>query len=217
MRHTRKPYELILVDNGSTDGTAAYLEEIKNRPDPQRVLVLTNADNRGNPRACNQGWQASKGRFVAFVHNDAVVTEGWLDGLVAWALHEWPGVGMVGPVSNVTRAPQHVPTDYQNLDQMADFARGRQQEYARKAVIADRLTGFCLLTRREVLEKVGGFDERFQLGFADDDLSLKIVTGGLALAGGPERLRASFRRPHRGRAGTQRQCSFARGYAAFPR
>src|SRR5205807_2013812 len=54
LQHTRPPYELVLVDNGSTDGTPAYLEEIQRRPGPQRVLVLRNADNRGFAAGTNQ-------------------------------------------------------------------------------------------------------------------------------------------------------------------
>ena len=47
LRHTRAPFELILVDNGSTDGTPAYLEEIPGLPGPERVVVLRNESNRG--------------------------------------------------------------------------------------------------------------------------------------------------------------------------
>jgi hypothetical protein len=54
-QRTRPPYELILVDNGSTDGTAAFLEEVRRRPGPQRVEIIRNDRNRGFPGGCNQG------------------------------------------------------------------------------------------------------------------------------------------------------------------
>jgi Glycosyl transferase family 2 len=85
---TRAPYELVLVDNGARDGTAAYLEEIKQRPGPERVLVLSNPENVGFPWACNQGWRHAQGRIVVFLRNDTVVTEGWLEGLFTAALAE---------------------------------------------------------------------------------------------------------------------------------
>src|SRR5262249_46256136 len=47
LRHTRSPYELILVDNGSTDETPAYLEEVTRRPGPARVVVIRNTENKG--------------------------------------------------------------------------------------------------------------------------------------------------------------------------
>ncbi len=53
-RHTRAPWELIAVDNGSTDGTAAYLAGVRHAA-PFRVEVVANLENRGFPAACNQG------------------------------------------------------------------------------------------------------------------------------------------------------------------
>src|SRR5262249_27250458 len=55
LRHTRAPYELILVDNGSTDGTPGYLEEIRRRHGPARIEVIRNETNLGFPAGCNQG------------------------------------------------------------------------------------------------------------------------------------------------------------------
>jgi GT2 family glycosyltransferase/tetratricopeptide (TPR) repeat protein len=169
LRHTRPPYELVLVDNGSTDGTPAYLDALRSRPGPVRVEVLRNETNRGFPAGCNQALARTRGRYVVFLNNDTVVPAGWLDGLVAWATHDWPHVGLVGAVSNYAPPPQLVAADYAGLDGLAAFAARRAHEYARRAVRVDRLSGFCLLARRDVLEQVGGFDERFGLGFFDDD------------------------------------------------
>jgi GT2 family glycosyltransferase/Flp pilus assembly protein TadD len=182
LRHTRPPYELILVDNGSRDGTVGYLEEVRSRPGPARVEVFTNATNVGFPAGCNQALARARGRYVVFLNNDTVVTEGWLDGLIAWSLHDWPRVGLVGAVTNYSRPPQQVPVDYTAVDDMPAFAARRRQQYAGKALRVERLTGFCLLARREVLEQLGGFDERFGLGFFDDDdLSVRARQAGLHL------------------------------------
>src|SRR5262249_20880414 len=70
---------------------------------------------------------------------------------------------------NYSRPPQQMPCDYTSLDDLPAFAARRRQEYARKAMQVDRLTGFCLLVRREVLDRVGGYDEQYGLGFFDDD------------------------------------------------
>src|SRR5207247_380959 len=96
-------------------------------------------------------------------------TEGWLDGLINWALFDWPKVGMVGPVTNQASEPQRVPVDYAELDGLESFASRCRQEKAGQAIQVQRLTGFCLLVRREVLQAVGGYDEQFGLGFFDDD------------------------------------------------
>src|SRR5439155_20826549 len=71
-RSTDEPYELIVVDNASTDGTLDYLNSCGN------VHVIANNDNRGFPAAANQGIQAATGKQVLLLNNDCVVTPGWL-------------------------------------------------------------------------------------------------------------------------------------------
>jgi GT2 family glycosyltransferase/Tfp pilus assembly protein PilF len=166
LRWTRPPYELILVDNGSTDGTLEYLRTIEGPP--VRVQVIRNESNLGYSAGCNQALARSSGRYLVFLNNDTIVTEGWLDRLIAWALHE-PRVGLVGPVTNAATEPQQVSADYADLAGLPEFAARRRQEKAGHASRVDRLTGFCLLVRREVFEQVGNFDEQFGLGFFDDD------------------------------------------------
>jgi GT2 family glycosyltransferase/glycosyltransferase involved in cell wall biosynthesis/ankyrin repeat protein/predicted Zn-dependent protease len=175
LRHTRAPYELVLVDNGSTDGTPAYMEEIRRRPGPERVEVIHNDTNRGFPVACNQALARARGRYVVLLNNDTIVTENWLDRLIKCVLHQWPYVGLVGPVTNWP-PPQNVPVDYQDQDgHFTDlsgidaFAARRAREYRGRAREVELLVGFCLLARREVLERVGAFDERFGLGYGDDN------------------------------------------------
>src|SRR3954453_22733918 len=73
MRHTRAPWELIAVDNGSTDGPATHLAGVRDAA-PVRVEVLTNPEDRGVPAACDQGLRAARGRYLVLLHNDAVVT-----------------------------------------------------------------------------------------------------------------------------------------------
>ncbi|HKI33740.1 MAG TPA: glycosyltransferase [Gemmataceae bacterium] len=169
LRHSRSPYELIVVDNGSTDGTPEYLAALARRPGPARVEVIRNESNRGFPAGCNQALARAGGEYVVFLNNDTVLTPGWLDGLVGWARHDWPRVGLVGPVTNCAPDAQGVRPGYSSLDDLGAFAVGRRQAFAGKTLAVRRLTGFCLLARREVLERVGGFDERFGAGFFDDD------------------------------------------------
>jgi len=182
LRFTRAPYEVIVVDNASPDGTPALLEEFRQRPGPARFEVVRNAENLGFGRACNQGIAASRGRYVVLLNNDAVVTPGWLDKLVALSLHDWPTVGMTGPVSNAATPEQTVEATYADAQQMLAFAAAHAARFAGQARARDRLSGFCLLVRREVLDAVGAFDERFGLGFfEDDDLSLRARKAGYRL------------------------------------
>lgn len=169
IHHTRMPYELIFVDNGSVDGTSQYLQQLPTRAGPARVHVIRNEKNLGFPAGCNQAFAAAKGHYLLLLNNDTIVTAGWLEGLIAPALHDWPTVGLVGPVSNFASTPQSIPTDYNDIDGIDRFAAKRSSEFCDRVMEARRLTGFCLLLRREVLDSIGGFDERFGLGFFDDD------------------------------------------------
>src|SRR5262249_1298615 len=80
---------------------------------------------------------------------------------------------------------QQIPVSYDRarLDGLLEFAARRRQEFAGQALAVERLTGFCLLVRREVLEKIGVLDERFGKGFfEDDDFCGRARAGGFKLA-----------------------------------
>jgi protein O-GlcNAc transferase len=182
LQHTRPPYELLLVDNGSTDGTPAYLNDLKTRPGPQRVAVICNDTNRGFAAGCNQGLAESHGRYLVLLNNDTVVTPGWLEGLIAWSLDDWPHVGLVGPMTNYCTPPQAVSIDYRTPEELVAFAAHRRQAFAGQAVAVRRLMGFCLFLRREVWDTIGGLDESFGLGyFEDDDLCMRAREAGFRL------------------------------------
>jgi glycosyltransferase involved in cell wall biosynthesis len=82
VRHTRRPWELIVVDNGSTDGTAIYLAGVHDAA-AVPVTVISNRENRGFPAAINQGLAAARGEYLVMLNNDVVVTDAWLDQLTA--------------------------------------------------------------------------------------------------------------------------------------
>lgn len=170
--HTPEPLEIIVIDNGSTDGTNEYL---KLQDD---VHVITNELNLGFPKACNQGLRYAHGEQLLLLNNDVVVTPGWLTGLLR-ALHSSPDIGLVGPCSNQVSGEQKVPTNYSNLDDLASFARRWTESHCGHRQEVSRLVGFCLLMRRCVVETIGWLDERFGLGnFEDDDYCRRAILAG---------------------------------------
>jgi glycosyltransferase involved in cell wall biosynthesis len=81
-QHTRPPWELLVIDNGSTDGTRDYLAGVQDAS-PVPVTVIANSTNLGFPAAINLGLQHARGEYLVLLNNDVVVTEGWLDQLIA--------------------------------------------------------------------------------------------------------------------------------------
>ena len=83
-RYTRQPWELIVVDDGSTEETSAYLESVRDAVSVP-VTVITNVTSRGIAAAINQGLKAARGEYLVLLNNDVVVTDGWLGQLIALA------------------------------------------------------------------------------------------------------------------------------------
>ncbi len=176
-RHTSgASFEVIVVDNGSTDGTPEWLGTLRGN-----VRVIRNETNLGFAKACNQGARAARGRYVLFLNNDTVPLEGWLVPLVE-ELEYKPHVTVVGSkllyadgtiqhagvvFSKVFLTPYHL---YQHSRGDLPAANRRREFQA--------LTAACLMVRREAFEAVGGFDEGYLNGFEDVDLCLKIRERG---------------------------------------
>ena len=165
-RETDYPnFEVIVVDNASTDGTAEWLAS-KAAHEP-RLTVIANADNRGFSAANNQGLRASHGEFLCLLNNDTVVTRGWLSTLIGH-LRKSPKLGLVGPVSNMVGNEAKVPVGYTDIRDMPRWARAYCRQHDGETVPMIMLGFFCVALRREVYQKVGELDEQFGVGYFED-------------------------------------------------
>jgi len=177
-QHTKIPFELILVDNGSTDGTREYLTEFARTH--HNVKLILNDKNLGFAAGNNQGIRDAQGSYILLLNNDVVVTEGWLERLISH-LEQSLDIGMVGPMSNAVSGAQLVEkVPYgSSMKAMQKFARSFAYDNAGKTTLIVRLVGYCLLIRKEVIGIIGGLDENYISGnFEDDDLCLRSFIAG---------------------------------------
>lgn len=179
--NTPMPYEIIVVDNASTDGT---VEVLRRRGGSIRVGV--HPANLGFARAVNTGLMMSKGQSIVWLNPDMLVTENWLNNMLM-CLASRPDIGAVGPVTNhYIEGPQQMEVSYNTLSEMWTFAAKYNQKDSRRWVLTDRLASFCVLVKRETLEKTGYFDEgcRSRNGGNDDwMIRLRYLERMMAIAG----------------------------------
>ena len=176
IEHTPENYELIIVDNASESSTIKYLEKL--RAGNGAVMVIFNERNLGFPAAVNQGLRAASGKYVLLLNNDTIVTRGWLTGLIEKTFHD-PTIGLAGPVSNEVSGIQKIKTSYNSEPEMHLFAERRKSEIKNTITVFPRIAFLCTLIKREVIDAIGGLDERFSPGnFEDDDFCLRAQLAG---------------------------------------
>ncbi len=165
------PVEIVVVDNGSSDGSRAWLAA---QPD---VHLVANEANLGAPAARNQALAHAHGEYVVFLDNDVVVTRDWLARLLFHAEID-ARAACVGPVTDRAAHGQAIP--YAGGDAGLDaFAEARALSHRRQFRHASLLSSFCLLVKRSVVEALGGFDTAFSpWGFEDDDYTLRAALEG---------------------------------------
>jgi GT2 family glycosyltransferase len=159
-------FEVIVVDNASRDRTPDWLA--RQAAQEPRLRVILNAENRGYSGGNNQGLEAARGEFLCLLNNDTVVTHGWLSTLIGH-LRKMPEVGLVGPVGNMVGNEAMIPVGYRSVADMPRWAAAHCRDHDGETMPMNMLGFFCVLLRREVYEKVGPLDERFGVGFFEDD------------------------------------------------
>jgi GT2 family glycosyltransferase len=206
LKHSRPPFELIFLDIGSLDGTADYLAGLQaglefKSSDGIRIEVVRTETDLGLKDACQKALRQTLGEFVVLLNNDTVVTNGWLNQLIGMATFATT-IGLTGPMSNMAAPPQLVETipyrtfsseaasnanprgGFVDMTAVDNFAVNFRKEHQGNWMYAERLGGFCLLVKREVLDKVGkALDEWTDLSLFDSDiLSSKAKEAGYSLA-----------------------------------
>jgi GT2 family glycosyltransferase/glycosyltransferase involved in cell wall biosynthesis len=180
--HTKELFELIVVDNGSTDGTLEYLEsEARGRGPGDQIKIIKNKENLGFAAGNNQGMAAARGNYILLMNNDIVVTPGWLERMISCAERN-PNIGIVGPMSNYVSGPQlvkNVTYDIQTLNGLEDFATKFSNQHRWTIPTLFEGGGFLHADQKGCHRKIGGMDDSYGLGnFEDDDFSIRATLAG---------------------------------------
>ena len=174
-------YEIIIVDNNSTDNTKEYLELFKNN-NPSKAKVILNATNLGFAGGNNIGIRESSGDYIMLLNNDTIVTRGWLTNLLKH-LEQNPNLAMVGPVTNSIGNEAKIFVDYANMQELDRFAHKHTLSHQGQLITNPNVLAlFCTLIRKEIFQKEL-LDEQFGIGmFEDDDLSYRVKKEGWGIA-----------------------------------
>jgi len=184
-------YEIIIVDNGSGDGSIEMIE--KEYPE---LILIKNKENTGYGRANNQGIRKAKGKYVLILNPDTIVLPGSIEKLLGF-LEENPEVGACG-ASILDRNYQlfhpviYDPTIWEIIGKDTFLRRffprlsspRYRQPKERKEV--ERLSGCCFLARKRALKAAGLFDERIFLFYEEADLFFRLRQKGWAIYYLPE-------------------------------
>jgi GT2 family glycosyltransferase len=186
--------EIIVTDNASTDGSVALLESAF-----PSVAIERSSENVGFSRASNCSWRRARGELVLFLNSDTIVPRGAIVTMVAH-MKARPEIGALGPrlcnaegalemsfgtmLSLAAEAWQKLlNAGYRNgAGPLKGFVEAR---LARERDV-DWVSGACLMTRRALLETIGGFDESFFLYSEDVDLCARIRAQGKKIVFTPD-------------------------------
>jgi GT2 family glycosyltransferase/SAM-dependent methyltransferase len=178
--HTKEPFELIVVDNGSTDGTVEYLETgVRGRRSEVRIKIVKNKDNLGFAKGYNQGIAAAQGDYILLMNNGTVVTPNWLEGLISCA-KENSKMGIVGPMTDDKAAGIQSVADYGcvKIDRIEEYAEAFLERNRHRRKPSREISGFCMLFHRGLVERIGPFDEKLGQDSVSDDYCLRATLEG---------------------------------------
>ncbi|PIQ89377.1 MAG: hypothetical protein COV72_03280 [Candidatus Omnitrophica bacterium CG11_big_fil_rev_8_21_14_0_20_42_13] len=158
LKNTETPYRLIIIDNASQPEARDYLAGLREKF--KDLTIVRNEENLGYVKAVNQGIKLSSSEFVCLLNNDTIVCRGWLGEMLNIAVNNFQ-LGIINPSSNTLA--QALPKKY-TLEAYAESLNIFKGQWAELG----QCSGFCMLIRREVINKIGLFDETYEVGYFEE-------------------------------------------------
>jgi GT2 family glycosyltransferase len=171
----RSSFEVIVVDDQSSDETAEQLREVEG------LIRIRNDENLGFIDSCNRGAEAARGEYLVMLNNDTQVLDGWLDALLE-TFKRFPDTGMAGarlvyPDGKLQEAGGIVFGDGTGWNYgRGDDAQRPEYLYTREV---DYCSGACIMIPLSLYRELGGFDERYKPAYYEDnDLAFQVREQG---------------------------------------
>jgi len=167
----------IVIPSAGSEYLAGCIKSVKKYTTGYELIVITN-NYRGFPWACNEGIRQASNDYICFLNDDTLVSPGWLEGLRE--VFDIPNCGISGPSTCYSKGKQCNP---KIMDKRFKWTQYDINKYAgeleKDLFIQTDIYGFCMLTRKSILDKVGWFDEAFGLGnYEEDDLIYRMKLKG---------------------------------------
>ena len=189
MRISNHPTSVIIVNNSSSDHITELLDEYPN------LTIISNTDNYGFAKAANQGWQQGGSPFVVFINPDTRLLDYDYSNIINH-LAQNPRAGLAGPkMVNFDGSTQGSARGFYGVSTLLAGRRGPLTILFPNSKIVNRdlpnyaynndnpmqvdwISGACMFVKREVLERIGGFDQSFFMYFEDTDLCHRLARHG---------------------------------------
>ncbi len=199
LQHTQQiSFEIIVVDNGSTDGFVEAVKKIKS--DKATIVPIANKDNPGFAFANNQGLKVAQGKYVLFLNSDTLVKDNVVGNVFSWLEKNThiavAGVKIVGKDDKLQEAGGYFPSllrvfswmtiqdlplvdsiikPFHPLKKKSAFANN---SFFEKQQYLDWIIGAFVFVRKQVIDEVGGWDASYFMYTEDTDLCFRIKKAG---------------------------------------
>lgn len=168
-------FELITVNNASSDGTDNYFNSL---PNTKKIKTVKDV---GSVDGFNAGIECAEGKYVVLIGNGFILTEKWINNLLT-CIESDEFIGMVSPGSNIASNYQEIECKYNSIDAMQEFARNYNESDPKKWEQRLKISSSVSMFRTDLLRSIHGYDPSFYYGeLCDEDISIRIRRYGYKL------------------------------------
>jgi len=206
--NTLVPTRLIIIDNASNESTRQYLSSLRSTANC-KIKVIFNKENVGFVRGMNQGIEISDAPYTCLANNDLIFTNGWLNEIIE-VFGKYKNLGVINPNSNSLGV---APGKDIFLESFADRLK---EENRGKFIEMPYCIGFCMVIRKQVIEKIGGLsDEFYPMFFEDTDYSLRANRAGYLIGMAKASYVVHNEHSSTGKIGTKKEEIFCKSKETF--